>query len=73
MHWPVNWLARKGFTKLHNIGPGESAEAILTISARDLSRWISSTKAFVVQTGNFSLIARDALDGESSSLIVTAT
>jgi beta-glucosidase-like glycosyl hydrolase len=73
MHWPVNWLARKGFTKLHNIGPGESAEAILTISARDLSRWIFSTKAFVVQTGNFSLIARDALDGESSSLIVTAT
>jgi beta-glucosidase len=73
MLWPVNWLARNGFTKLHDIGPGESAEAVLSISARDLSRWSSSAKMFVVEPGTFSLTARDSSDGAVSMLTVTSS
>ena len=71
--WPVNWLARNGFTKLHDISPGESAEAVLSITARDLSRWSSSAKMFVVEPGTFSLIARDSAEGAVSMLTVTST
>lgn len=73
MLWPVNWLARNGFSKLHDIGPGESAEAVLSISARDLSRWSASAKMFVVEPGTFSLTARDSADGAVSMLTVTSS
>lgn len=68
--WPHQWLALRGFTKLHAVEPGTATVATLIIGARDLSRWDSAQHAFVVAPGSYVVALRDC--NATASLLVTA-
>ena len=57
--WPVQWLPVHGFTKVHDVVPGDSREVTLTLTARDFSRWKNDRASFVVQPGDYSISVRD--------------
>jgi len=57
--WPVEWLPRAGFAKVHGVAPGGVALVNLTLTARDLSRFDESLGSFTVRPGGFMLALRD--------------
>jgi hypothetical protein len=58
--WPTQWLPAQGYAKVHDVDAGGAATAVLTINARDVSRWDEKRHAFVIRPGNFSVHVRDA-------------
>jgi hypothetical protein len=70
--WPQQWLPVHGFTKVHDVAAGGAATVVLTITARDLSRWDAAAHAFAVCPGVFELRLRDA-EPPSDPLTLTVT
>jgi beta-glucosidase len=60
--WPMQWLPVNGFSKVHEVAPGTTTTAVLSISARDLSRWNEASKDYSVKTGQYSINIRDCDD-----------
>jgi hypothetical protein len=58
--WPVQWLPARGYAKVHDVDTAGEATVVLTITARDVSRWDERKHAFLIQPGNFSVHVRDA-------------
>ena len=71
--WPLQWLPRAGFTKLHGVEPGASAIATLVVTARDVSRWDAAAHAFTVRPGTYDITVRDGAGGSSSGNATDAT
>ena len=57
--WPFQWLPRAGFAKVYDVPPDGCASVVLTLSARDLSRWDAGAHAYTVRAGTYALAVRD--------------
>ena len=73
--WPVEWLPRAGFGKVHEVAAGGGVALVnLTLTARDFSRFDETLGAFTVRPGGFTLALRDgAGDGAASTIPITVT